>query len=152
MARRKTEVFSLSFLDVIACGFGAIVLFYTILSAQAGVQRQERNDDIQAEVDLLEERVLEGYKDLVVLRNALDETQEQTPASDAAARIIKEMERLKEQLALADKETLSRRETIEKLKEGSGYADLVLDLTVLVAEFESLPPEFCGPGSPVNCP
>jgi hypothetical protein len=117
MARRKTEVFSLSFLDVIACGFGAIVLFYTILSAQAGVQRQERNDDIQAEVDLLEEQVLEGYKDLVVLRNALDETQEQTPASDAAARIIKEMERLKEQLALADKETLSRRETIEKLKQ-----------------------------------
>jgi hypothetical protein len=117
MARRKTEVFSLSFLDVIACGFGAIVLFYTILSAQAGVQRQERNDDIQAEVDRLEEEVLEGYKDLVVLRNSLDETQEQTPASDAAARMIEEMERLKEQLALADKETLSRREAIERLKQ-----------------------------------
>ena len=45
MARRKTEVFSLSFLDVIACGFGAIVLFYTILSragrsAAAGAQRR----------------------------------------------------------------------------------------------------------------
>ena len=38
MARRKTEVFSLSFLDVIACGFGAVVLFYTILSAQAGIR------------------------------------------------------------------------------------------------------------------
>ena len=100
MARRKTEVFSLSFLDVIACGFGAIVLFYTILSAQAGVQREKRNDDIQAEVDRLEEEVLDGYKDLVVLRNSLDETQEQTPASDAAARIVQEMERLKEQLAL----------------------------------------------------
>ena len=60
MARRKTEVFSLSFLDVICCGLGAVVLFYTILSAQAGVQRQQRNDDIQAEVDLLEEQVLEG--------------------------------------------------------------------------------------------
>lgn len=117
MARRKTEVFSLSFLDVIACGFGAIVLFYTILSAQAGVQRQERNDDIQAEVDRLEEEVLEGYKDLVVLRNSLDETQEQTPASDAAARIVQEMERLKEQLALSDKQTLSRREEIERLKQ-----------------------------------
>jgi hypothetical protein len=61
--------------------------------------------------------VLEGYKDLVVLRNALDETQEQTPASDAEARIIKEMERLKEQLALADKETLSRRGEIGELKQ-----------------------------------
>jgi len=26
---------------VIACGFGPIVLFYTIIAAQAGVQRQE---------------------------------------------------------------------------------------------------------------
>jgi von Willebrand factor type A domain len=102
---------------VIACGFGAIVLFYTILSAQAGVQRQERNDDVQAEVDLLEEQVLEGYENLVVLRNALDQTQEQTPASDAAARIIEETERLKQQLALADQETLSRREAIEQLKQ-----------------------------------
>lgn len=117
MARRKTEVFSLSFLDVICCGLGAVVLFYTILSAQAGVQRQQRNDDIQAEVDLLEEQVLEGYENLVVLRNALDQTQEQTPASDAAARIIEETERLKQQLALADKETLSRREAIEQLKQ-----------------------------------
>ena len=117
MARRKIEVFSLSFLDVIACGFGAIVLFYTILSAQAGVQRQERNDDILAEVDLLEEQVLEGYENLVVLRNSLDETEEKTPASDAAARMIQEMERLKEQLALSSNETLSRREAIEKLKQ-----------------------------------
>ena len=51
MARRKTEVFSLSFLDVIACGFGAVVLFYTILSAQAGVHRQHRNEELQSEVN-----------------------------------------------------------------------------------------------------
>ena len=69
MARRKIEVFSLSFLDVIACGFGAVVLFYTILSAQAGVQRQHRNDALQSEVNRLEDEVLEGYKNLVVLRN-----------------------------------------------------------------------------------
>ena len=61
--------------------------------------------------------MLEGYKDLVVLRNSLDETQEKTPASDAAARIVQEMERLKEQLALSDKQTLSRREEIEQLKQ-----------------------------------
>jgi len=117
MARRKIEVFSLSFLDVIACGFGAIVLFYTILSAQAGVQRQDRNDDIQAEVNRLEEEVLEGYKNLVVLRNSLDTTEQDTPAEGLAARIIEETERLKLQLADADKETLSRREAIERLKQ-----------------------------------
>ena len=117
MARRKTEVFSLSFLDVIACGFGAIVLFYTIIAAQAGVQRQERNDDLQAEVDLLEEQVLEGYKNLVELRNSLESTDEAVPAEGLAARIIEEKERLIQQLAEAEKDTLSRREAIERLKQ-----------------------------------
>jgi hypothetical protein len=117
MARRKTEVFSLSFLDVIACGFGAIVLFYTILSAQAGVQRQQRNDDIQAEVDRLEEEVLEGYKNLVVLRNSLESTDEAVPAEGLAARILEETEQLKQQLADAEQDTLSKREAIERLKQ-----------------------------------
>jgi hypothetical protein len=117
MARRKTEVFSMSFLDVIACGFGAIVLFYTILSAQAGVQRQERNDDLQAEVSRLEEEVLEGYKNLVVLRNALDTTDEQVPTEGLASRIIEETESLKQQLADMDEDTLSKREAIERLKQ-----------------------------------
>jgi Mg-chelatase subunit ChlD len=117
MARRKVEVFSLSFLDVIACGFGAIVLFYTILSAQAGVQRQQRNDDIQAEVDRLEEEVLEGYKNLVVLRNSLESTDEAVPAEGLAARILEETEQLKQQLADAERDTLSKREAIERLKQ-----------------------------------
>jgi hypothetical protein len=117
MARRKTEVFSLAFLDVIACGFGAIVLFYTILSAQAGVQREKRNDDLQAEVNRLEEEVLEGYKNLVVLRNSLENTDQAVPAEGLAERIIEETERLRQQLATAEKDTLSRRETIERLKQ-----------------------------------
>jgi hypothetical protein len=117
MARRKTEVFSLSFLDVIACGFGAVVLFYTILSAQAGVQRQQRNDDLQAEVDRLEEQALEGYKNLVVLRNSLESTNEAVPAEGLAARITEETERLRQQLAEAEQDTLSKRETIERLKQ-----------------------------------
>lgn len=117
MARRKTEVFSLSFLDVIACGFGAVVLFYTILSAQAGVQRQQRNDDLQAEVNRLEEEVLEGYKNLVVLRNSLEGSDRAVPAEGLANRIIEETERLRQQLAEAEKDTLSKRETIERLKQ-----------------------------------
>jgi len=117
MARRKTEVFSLSFLDVIACGFGAVVLFYTILSAQAGKQREDRNDNLQAEVDRLEEEALVGYKNLVVLKNSLESTDEAVPAEGLAARIVEESKRLKQQLAEAEQDTLSKRETIERLKQ-----------------------------------
>ncbi len=117
MARRKTEIFSLSFLDVIACGFGAVVLFYTILSAQAGVQRQHRNDELLSEVNRLEEQVLDGYKNLVVLRNSLEGTDKPVPAEGLASRIIEQSEELKQQLAEAEKETLSKREAIERLKQ-----------------------------------
>ena len=117
MARRKTEVFSMSFLDVIACGFGAIVLFYTIIAAQAGVQRQDNNDEIQSEVNKLEEEVLEGFKNLVVLRNSLEKTDRDTPTEGLAAKIVEETERLREQLAESEESSLSKRESIEKLKQ-----------------------------------
>ena len=35
--RRALELFSLSFLDCICCGFGAVILFYTIISAQSSI-------------------------------------------------------------------------------------------------------------------
>jgi hypothetical protein len=74
MRRRRVEVFSLSFLDCICCGFGAVVLFYTIVAGQAGVHRIRDNDELQAEVNRLEEEVLIGVRNLVLLRNALDKT------------------------------------------------------------------------------
>ncbi|TLY67624.1 MAG: VWA domain-containing protein, partial [Gammaproteobacteria bacterium] len=54
MARRRSfEVFTLSFLDTICCGFGAVILFYTILSAQAGAARLKDHDVLSSEVDRL---------------------------------------------------------------------------------------------------
>mgnify|MGYP000709420286 CR=1 FL=1 len=37
MARRQTNVFSLSFLDVMSCGFGAVVLIFLIIFAETGL-------------------------------------------------------------------------------------------------------------------
>src|SRR4026207_2567775 len=103
--RRKFDVFTMSFLDTICCAFGAIVLIYMIINAAGARSFQKDTSELRAEVDLLEEEVLEGYKDLVVLRNSLDETAEKTPASDAAARIMEAMERLKEHVARVDEGT-----------------------------------------------
>jgi len=117
MARRKTEVFSMSFLDVICCGFGAVVLFYTLIAAQAGVQRDKANVDMQAEVDRLEEEVLQGYANLAVIRNSLEQTTDEAVRTEGlAARILEEREKIRVQLADAEGSTLSRREAIEKLK------------------------------------
>lgn len=117
MARRKTEVFSMSFLDCITCAFGSVVLVYTLINAQGGLRHKTETQAVQAEVSKLEEQVLEGYQRLVMLRNSLIETEQaQVRTEGMGTRVIEESERLKVELADADKQTLSRREAIERLK------------------------------------
>lgn len=117
MARRKTDVFSMSFLDCITCAFGSVVLVYTLINAQGGLRKQTASKVLEAEVSQLEEQVLEGYQRLVMLRNSLIITdQERVRTEGMGTRVLEEAERLKTELADADKETLSRREAIERLK------------------------------------
>ncbi|HEU4601990.1 MAG TPA: hypothetical protein VFS24_08480 [Steroidobacteraceae bacterium] len=117
MARRKTEVFSMSFLDCITCAFGSVVLVYTLINAQGGLRRITEQTVSQAEVDKLEEQVLEGYQRLVVMRNSMEATDEEKVKTEGlGTRVLEETERLKVELADSDKDTLSRREAIEKLK------------------------------------
>jgi hypothetical protein len=117
MARRKTEVFSMSFLDCITCAFGSVVLVYTLINAQGGLRHAAESQSLRAEVDKMEQQVLEGYQRLVVLRNSLVATEEETVRTEGmGTRVLSEAERLKQELAEAEKETLSRREAIERLK------------------------------------
>ena len=74
MARRKTEVFSMSFLDCITCAFGSVVLVYTLINANGGLRRRPRLRRCAPKSSKLEEEVLEGYQRLVVLRNSLIQT------------------------------------------------------------------------------
>ncbi len=113
--RRAFEVFTLSFLDCICCGFGAVVLFYTIVQAQAGAQEITRIDELTGEVRKLEEEVLVGQKNLVLLRNSLEKTDEDASAAKARAqRVAAELKRLRE-TSVNEDETLAKREHINKL-------------------------------------
>jgi hypothetical protein len=117
MARRQTTTFSMSFLDVISCGFGAVVLFYTIISAQAGLHRIKENTDLTAESRRLEQEVLDGYKHLAELRNALDSTEDRKVRAAGLSREMLEKLRLtEEELSRYEHDTLARRESLERLK------------------------------------
>lgn len=117
MARRKTEVFSMAFLDCITCAFGSVILVYTLINAKGGLRQMAQDQDTQAQIEMLEQQVLEGYQNLVVLRNSLLQTDEERVRTEGmGARVLTEAERLKQELADAEKETLSRREAIERLK------------------------------------
>ncbi len=82
--RREINVFNLSFLDIMSCGFGAVILLFMIINHDAKVRSDTLNENILAEVALLEEEVLEGEKHLVELKDSLRETE--TAESHARAR------------------------------------------------------------------
>ena len=117
MARRRTLTFSMSFLDVISCGFGAVVLFYTIISAQAGQHRIKENAELNAESRKLEQEVLEGYKHLAELRNALESTEDRTVrAAGLSKEMLEKLRMTEEELSRYQHDTLARRESLERLK------------------------------------
>jgi len=118
VARRRTiEVFTLSFLDCICCGFGAVILFYTIVSARAGPVSLEQTDALTAEVSRLKEEVLTGERNLVVLRDALEATRNQTSSTTREReRLLSSVTTSREQIATYDAQSLARRAHIEQLK------------------------------------
>jgi len=115
--RRSVEVFSLSFLDCICCGFGAVILFYTIISAQSGITRARTTDTLSSEVNRLKEEVLVGERNLVVLHNTLDKTtSESASAASRSERLLADLKTQKIEMSAYDATSLARRERIEKLK------------------------------------
>ena len=118
MARRRTiEVFTLSFLDCICCGFGAVILFYTIVSAQSGVTRLKETDRLSSEVSRLREEVRSGTANLARLHDTLDNTRQQAASARRETnRIVTDLDSRREQLSSYDQETVARRAHIEQLK------------------------------------
>jgi hypothetical protein len=117
MKTRKLNVFSLSFLDVITCGLGAIVLLYVLVNAKSSAQRDVVSSDLRAEVKRLEIQVLEGKKNLIEIRNTLDETQAERVKTQGRSReIIKILAEKKIELADRENDTLASREHVNKLK------------------------------------
>jgi len=55
--RRDIEIFSLSFLDVICCGFGAVILLFVLSKFAEPVIIEEVREDLQAEIIRLEQEL-----------------------------------------------------------------------------------------------
>ncbi len=107
----------MSFLDAITCGFGAVVLLYMVISAQSGVESIRRSTTSRPRPTSSKRRCWYGYKNLVVLRNTLQKTdEEKTKAQGRAAVLMSELERMREQSAQYTGDTLARRAHINKLK------------------------------------
>ena len=117
MKRKKLNIFSLSFLDIITCGLGAIILLFVLINAKSAAQRDTVTTDLRAEVDRIEKQVLEGKKNLIVARNSLDETVAQLVKTEGRSReIIKILEEKKIEVADRENDTLATKSHVNKLK------------------------------------
>ena len=75
--RRNMETFNLSFLDVVCCGFGAVILLLVITKIYEPVTIQKSQEDMQELVIRLENELNELRGDATVLNTELDEIKEQ---------------------------------------------------------------------------
>jgi hypothetical protein len=115
--RRSAEVFSMSFLDCICCGFGAVILVFMIINAQPTQDVDAPPERLMAVANRLEYEILDKRKDLVLARNTMEELEEQRAEADSEiAQITALIEKLKIELAKHDNETLAKIERIEKLQ------------------------------------
>jgi hypothetical protein len=120
--RRRLNVFSLSFLDVMSCGFGAVVLIFLIINHDSQEDQEVVNDDLLAEIRLLDYQVQQGEKDLFELIETMD---------DINARV----ERSDENLATTQDTIETQEARLEELKESS--VAQTESLKALTADIES---------------
>ena len=115
--RRSGEIFSMSFLDCMSCGFGAVILFFMIINAQSKVPTDDQTKALQAETDRLEIEVLEGRKNLALARTSIQKLEtEEEEANDQISIIKALIAELQAELAKYDEDTLANIQAIEKLQ------------------------------------
>lgn len=117
MRRRRTDTFGLSFLDCICCGFGAVILFYVMMSAQGGLRGLHTTDAVKSEISRLQVQVDDGTRSLAQLRNALASAQsELAQASGSATRLTSEIVQQQTELSTYEATSLARRSHLEELR------------------------------------
>lgn len=135
MARRQRQfnVFSLSFLDIMSCGFGAVILFFMIISAQIAVETDETVREESAEIERLEARVSASGRQLQRLRESLaGAIQDRASTRAEADELRKAVEEARARVSERERSEVERREELRRLQE---------ELRELQAETERLAEE-----------
>jgi hypothetical protein len=142
MARKKNRAtpFSLSFLDIMACGFGAVTLLFLIL--RHNINEVETPDlRLSAEVNLLQEDIRDAEEDRVELLNSLEKIQlEIVIAQGLSNRVVTELEEEERSIQADPEEQVAMlRRQVEELERETANMEEV--------EFADKVREFLGEGN-----
>ncbi len=117
MKRRTTNAFSLSFLDIMFCGFGAVVLLVLIINTGIVKLREAVFSDLRAEVILLESQRIVGEEHLQEIKNSITEKQiEAKRTQGESATVQEELTEVEDALAKLDKNSLASKSHINQLQ------------------------------------
>jgi hypothetical protein len=115
--RRPITTLSLSFLDAICCGFGALVLLFLILSHSAVAERRGATEALKLEVAALERQVLGGREQAAAVSADLEQAGARRDRLLAQARTLTEnIAGLRYDLAQLETDRIAREAHVNRLK------------------------------------
>lgn len=114
MARRSFNIFSLAFLDVMACGLGATILFLMIISAQVRLKAERASEELLAEAGSLEQQVQDARSNLT----RLQASPVSSPEADAAQveKLRSQIAEMREKVAAQPGDSIAQKESPEQLR------------------------------------
>ena len=79
--RRESNIFSLSFLDIMSCGFGAVILIFVVINNASQAVNPDLRTELLAEINKLEEEIKEEKSNINEVSMTVDETDQQLIAT-----------------------------------------------------------------------
>jgi hypothetical protein len=132
-SRRNVNPISLAFLDVMSCGFGAVVLIFLILDHSTSQDSEQSNPELAGEIELLIEEIAEGEEGLTAIRNTIsDIDMEMVEAQGLAEQIQEEIDEFLAELAILEADANASDRDLQELRDE--IAALELELETLRAE------------------
>ena len=121
--RRRGNPFSLSFLDIMACGFGAVTLLFLILRHNT-IMVEVPDIKLAAEVDLLEQDIRQAEVQRVELLNSIEEIEKRlVEAQGASRRYVTELTELEESIQSDPNQIDMLRRQVEELERETAAMD-----------------------------
>jgi len=123
---RRFTAFSLSFLDIMACGFGAVTLLFLILRHNVVVEVQP-DPRLSAEVEMLKEDVQDAEEERVDLLNSIEDLELQlVTARGLSKRYLTELEEVEESIQSDPEERIAmlRRQVQELERETANLEEV----------------------------
>lgn len=132
--RRQIEVFSLSFLDCLCCGFGAILLLFilSIGSGNAGAQNPISEEQLQS----LRQQLTQIEADILQKTELLERTINRRQTDKERQRLESSIDKLKSTLAAIEQEFEIKQANLSIGEKANAEANRILQSF----KFENLPP------------